>query len=183
MDRRRALSLTASLLGTAVIGSEFFLAGCTNHTDGGMVLSGNEILFLDEIGETILPESEQSPGAKAARIGEFMWTMVNDCYSPEESETFLAGIKNIQDASVEKFNNGFLNISAGERNELLSEIDIEARNEIRNGKNHFFAMMKQLTIWGYFSSEIGSTKALRFNPVPGRYEGCVPYNKGEKAWA
>jgi hypothetical protein len=44
-------------------------------------------------------------------------------------------------------------------------------------------MMKQLTVWGYFTSEAGATKALRYVPVPGRYEGCIPYTKGEKAWA
>jgi hypothetical protein len=48
---------------------------------------------------------------------------------------------------------------------------------------HFFTMIKQLTIWGYFSSEPGITKALRYNPIPGRYEGCVPYQDGEKAWS
>ena len=48
---------------------------------------------------------------------------------------------------------------------------------------HYFRMMKELTILGYFTSEIGATQALRYVAVPGRYEGCVPYTKGEKAWA
>ncbi|MGH2553929.1 MAG: gluconate 2-dehydrogenase subunit 3 family protein [Chitinophagaceae bacterium] len=49
--------------------------------------------------------------------------------------------------------------------------------------NHYFTMMKHLTLWGYFTSETGCREALRYNPVPGRYEGCVPYNKGDRAWA
>jgi len=44
-------------------------------------------------------------------------------------------------------------------------------------------MMKELTIWGYFSSEPGATKALRYIAVPGHYDGCIPYKKGDKAWA
>lgn len=48
---------------------------------------------------------------------------------------------------------------------------------------HYFRMMKELTLLGYFTSEIGQTQALRYNPVPGRYEGCVPYKKGDKAQA
>jgi len=48
---------------------------------------------------------------------------------------------------------------------------------------HYFRMIKELTLLGYFTSEIGQTQALRFNMVPGRYEGCVPYKKGDKAWA
>ena len=44
---------------------------------------------------------------------------------------------------------------------------------------HYFMMMKQLTLFGYFTSEVGS-KSVRYIPVPGRYEGCVPYKKGDK---
>ena len=44
-------------------------------------------------------------------------------------------------------------------------------------------MMKELTLLGFFTSEIGATKALRYVAVPGKYEGCIPYNKGDKAWA
>ena len=48
---------------------------------------------------------------------------------------------------------------------------------------HYFKMMKELTLLGFFTSEIGATKALRYVAVPGKYEGCIPYNKGDKAWA
>jgi len=49
--------------------------------------------------------------------------------------------------------------------------------------HHYFKMMKELTLLGYFTSEIGATKALRYIAVPGRYDGSVPYKKGDKAWA
>jgi hypothetical protein len=49
--------------------------------------------------------------------------------------------------------------------------------------NHYFRMMKELTLLGYFTSEIGATKALRYIAVPGHYDGNVPYKKGDKAWA
>ncbi len=47
----------------------------------------------------------------------------------------------------------------------------------------FFAMMKELTFLGYFTSEIGCTQALRYTEVPGRYDPCVPYVAGTPAWA
>jgi hypothetical protein len=43
--------------------------------------------------------------------------------------------------------------------------------------------MKELTLLGYFTSEVGATKALRYVPIPGRFDGCIPYKKGDKAWA
>ena len=52
-----------------------------------------------------------------------------------------------------------------------------------NDDPHYFGMMKQLTLWGYFTSKPGATQALRYVAVPGRYEGCIPYKKGDKAWA
>jgi hypothetical protein len=43
--------------------------------------------------------------------------------------------------------------------------------------------MKQLAILGYFTSKEGATKALRYVAVPGKYDGALPYKKGDKAWA
>jgi hypothetical protein len=48
---------------------------------------------------------------------------------------------------------------------------------------HYFRMMKELTLLGYFTSEIGCTKAMRYIESPGRFDPCVPYQKGDKAWA
>lgn len=47
---------------------------------------------------------------------------------------------------------------------------------------HYFTMMKQLTLFGFFTSEVGATEVLRYEAVPGRYDGCAPYS-GEPAWA
>jgi hypothetical protein len=49
--------------------------------------------------------------------------------------------------------------------------------------NHYFKMVKELTLLGYFTSEVGCTKALRYLPVPGKFIGDYPYKKGDKAWA
>jgi hypothetical protein len=48
---------------------------------------------------------------------------------------------------------------------------------------HYFRLLRELTVLGYFTSEIGAKQALRYIETPGRYEGCIPYTKGEKAWA
>jgi len=44
-------------------------------------------------------------------------------------------------------------------------------------------MMKELALLGYFTSEIGYTKAMRYVESPGRFDPCTPYTKGEPAWA
>ena len=48
---------------------------------------------------------------------------------------------------------------------------------------HYFRMMKELACLGYFTSEIGYTKAMRYQESPGKFEPCIPYTKGEPQWA
>ena len=67
------------------------LKACKQTPKKRITLTKNDILLLDEIGETILPRTSTSPGAKAAKIGEYMFAMVNDCFSPDEQHTFLVG--------------------------------------------------------------------------------------------
>jgi len=70
---------------------------------------------------------------------------------------------------------------------FLTALDKEAKDYQKNKKKeeptHYFTQMKQLTLFGYFTSKEGATQALRYVAVPGKYEGCIDYKKGDKAWA
>lgn len=189
MNRRQALSRVSLILGGTIIGAEAFLTSCET---GPLQLSSveftaNNITFLDEVGDTIIPTTPDSPGAKAAEIGEFMKTIVNDCYEPKDQTIFLNGIQALNDATKAKYQKEFLDLTDAEKKEFLIEIDATAKaheEELEpEGDSHYFTMMKQLTLWGYFTSEIGATQALRYVEVPGRYDGNYPYKKGDKAWA
>lgn len=184
MDRRKALLITSSLIGGTLVGAEAFFSGCTLNSEAqnADLFSDKEIQLLDEIGETILPQSDLSPGAKAANIGDFMRVIITDCYDPTEQEIFLTGITELQNRSNEAFGGDFLELSSAQRQRLLIALDEEVRNQQEDAPPHYFKMMKELTIWGYFTSEPGVTQALRYNPIPGRFEGCVDYQKGERAW-
>jgi hypothetical protein len=48
---------------------------------------------------------------------------------------------------------------------------------------HYFRMMKELALLGYFTSEIGYTQAMRYRETPGRYDPDVPHAPGDKSWA
>jgi len=188
MNRREALSSVALLLGGTIIGAEAFLSGCkTATTDAGANFTATDIAFLDEVAETILPTTS-TPGAKAAKVGEFMTVMVRDCYDEKDQKIFRDGMSKLDDAS-KKANGGktFMESTPVQRHDLLVKLDTEAKDYQKNKKkddpNHYFRMMKELTLTGYFTSEIGATKALRYVAVPGKYEGCIDYKKGDKAWA
>ncbi|HET7002878.1 MAG TPA: gluconate 2-dehydrogenase subunit 3 family protein [Puia sp.] len=190
MNRREALSSVALLLGGTLIGSEMFLSGCTNENKkigtAGLDFSPEDISFLDEVGDTIIPATD-TPGAKDAKIGEFMHTIVRDCYNKTDQDIFIAGMGKLNEAGKSMNGKYFLESSPEERKNLLIALDKEQKDYTAKKKAtdppHYFRMMKELTIWGYFTSEPGATKALRYVAVPGRYEGCIPYKKGDKAWA
>jgi len=190
MNRRDALSRVALILGGTVLGAEAFLSGCTNSHRNigatGINFSNDDISFLDEVAETILPATN-TPGAKEAKVGDFMGTIVKDCYEEKDQKIFLEGMQKLNEASKKKNGNYFMDASPQERQELLVELDKEQKAYTDKKKtedpSHYFRLMKELTLWGYFTSEPGATKALRYVQIPGRYEGCIPYKKGEKAWA
>lgn len=164
-------------MGGVVIGAEAFLSGCKTPARKEGLFYDTDVALMDEIGETILPAGADVPGAKDAKIGEFMKVIVTDCYTPEDQDTFTKGLQALKDQK-------FMDLSPEQRHDLLVKLDKEARNPKFDDKHpHYFKMLKQLTLWGYFTSEPGATKALRYVETPGRYDGNVPYKKGDKAWA
>jgi hypothetical protein len=147
MKRRKALQLTATYFGGAILGSEIFLSRCKQPEKNARLFSEKDILLMDEIGETILPDSERSPGAKAAGIGMFMQTIVTDCYDEKDTAIFITGLREVEAVAHKKYGAGFTKLSSQQRFDLLSEYDKAARQEEGNATQHFFTMLKQLTIW------------------------------------
>jgi hypothetical protein len=185
INRREALSRVAIIMGGTVLGAEAFLSGCKTNTKG-VRFSKDDIAFLNEVAETIIPATD-TPGAKEAKVGEFMTVMVNDCYEEKNQIIFVEGLKKLEEASKKLNSKGFMESTPAQRNTLLVALDKEAKEYQKNKKEedptHYFTMMKQLTLSGYFTSEIGATKALRYVAVPGKFDGSYPYKKGDKAWA
>jgi len=189
MNRRDAIGRVALIMGGTMIGAEFLLSGCKSNTSATMTTLEDQdhIAFLDEVADTILPDTPSSPGAKAAKVGAFMTVMVRDCYEPADQDIFMKGFGKLDDAANKKFSKKFMDLDATQKLALLTDLDKEQQAYSKTKKpkdpNHYFRMMKELTLLGYFTSEVGATKALRYVPVPGKYEGCIPYKKGDKAWA
>jgi hypothetical protein len=207
MERRELLKIIALLTGGVVIGGDIFLSGCKTNASGGTGFSAGNIALLDEVGETIIPTTT-SPGAKAAKIGEFMKTMVTDCYNEEQQKVFTEGMAGFDEACKKATGKTFMDSNADQRKAYLITLEKDAKeyNKQRDDKekdarekakkamdpnfvsapSHHYTMMKQLTLLGFFTSEIGCKQALRWDPklpVPGHYDGAFPYKKGDKAWA
>jgi hypothetical protein len=115
--------------------------------------------------------------------------MVTDTYDPREQRTFLDGLATLQAECREQHGVDFMAASGPQRVALLERLDREAIEYMRalgpasTEPAHYFRMIKELTLLGYFTSEIGYTQAMRYVETPGRFEPCIPYQVGDKIWA
>lgn len=178
--------MIAALTGGVFIGGEL-LTGCkSGPIVGGATFGEADTAFLDEVAETILPATK-TPGAKAAKVGQFMVVMVNDTYEDKDQKIFHEGIGKLEEACKKANAKSFLEASPEQRTALLNGLDKEAKDYQKSKKPedaaHYFTMMKQLTLFGFFTSKEGATQALRYIAVPGKYDGAYPYKKGDRAWA
>lgn len=216
MKRREAVQYISLLVGGTIVGGTAFLSGCKSNTGVSMTFTDADISLLNEIANTILPDTK-TPGAKAAKVGQFMTVMVNDCYEAPDQKIFHKGLVKIDEASKDKNGKSFMESTPQQRHDLLVDLDTKVKdynNKIneyinsltpdqrtqmkiqqdftgsdpladkrRQNPVYYFQMMKELTLLGYFTSEIGCTQAMRYVERPGSYNGDLPYKKGDKAFA
>ena len=186
ITRREALRRVSLLLGGATLtGESAWLALGTAEAApaaASPLFSANDIALLAEIADTILPTTS-TPGAKAAGVGPFMAVMVTDVYDAGQQKTFRDGLATLERECRRLHGTDFMAATPAQRTTLLEQLDREQYAQRNLGAPHYFRMMKELSLLGYFTSEIGYTQAMRYTETPGRFDPCVPYTPGEKAWA
>jgi hypothetical protein len=185
MDRRDVIKLITLATGAALVGGELIFTGCTPEKPAGdSLFSRKDLDLLADIAETIMPRTD-TPGAKDAGVAEFIAGTVDRCYFEPDQQTFLAGLVTIDETSRSRYGKRFGRLTGEQKTDMLQDLDREARAYRRpdGGTAHYFTMMKQLAIYGFFTSEIVQKQVLRHVPIPGSYDGCMPYNEGDPAWA
>jgi len=194
ISRREAiLRVSAMLGGVALVGQSAMLSGCATEPTGNehaaapsSLFKQGDITLLDEIADTILPETS-TPGAKAAGVGPFIALMVVDTYYEGDQQIVRDGLNSLQALCLRSYGESFQNVTAAQRLTLVERLDAEQHQYMETREEgapvHFFRMLKELTLLGYFTSEIGYTQAMRYAETPGRYDPCAPFTPGEKSWA
>ena len=206
ITRRAAMQRVMALMGgLALVAEEGLfahavddaaLAQVTSHGAGWFTAA--DVALLDEIAETILPETS-TPGAKAAKTGAFMALMVNDVYVDRDQQVFRDGLRDVEEKCRAAHGVGFMQATPAQRLLLLQVLDREQKTAMEERSNprtrypiaapapdappHYFRMIKELALLGYFTSEIGYTQAMRSRESPGRFDPDVPHAPGEKSWA
>lgn len=196
-----ALTGGARLEGMSRDGFAFAAAAVDQAMAQGVgAFTAADVALLDEIADTILPPTA-TPGAKAAKTGAFMALMVTDVYVDANQRVFTDGLTTLEAACRAATGGSFMQATPAQRVALLEVLDREQKTATEEQTTplrtrypatpppvdppppHYFRLMKELALLGYFTSEIGYTKALRYLESPGRFEPDVPLAPGDRSWA
>lgn len=190
MDRREAVKAVAILMGSAFSASmlSMMLDSCTttDKQNNGDDFTSNEKKIIERMSDIIIPRTD-TPGAIDAGVPAFVVLMMNECYTPEDQKIFHNGLKSFEKECRVNTGESFLKLAEAKQAEVVAALDANVLGK-KNKKNtdeksHFYRDLKALTLLGFFTSQPGATKTLRYSQVPGEYEGCISYHKGDKAWA
>ena len=186
MNRREALKQAALLTGIAVSGSvaSAVLQGCkAEHIPNyePSFFTKAQMTEIAAMAETILPKTEDSPGAIEVGVPEFIDLIADKTLTAEEKEKTKEGIAALLQAAEEANGKAFSKLSSEEQLSYLSKVDEEAK---KAGGQSTYLRLKQQVILGYYTSEPVGTKVLAYDPIPGQWIGCTDLaENGGKNWA
>ncbi len=186
MNRREAIKKTTAILGGVVFAPTIFgiLKGCTPSDEvwKPVLFNPNQVDLTTHLADIIMPETD-TPGAVEAGVPGFIEKMVNEVYTSEEREMFLEGLDEFDETCRRETGQTFFQLSKEEQHEFaLAQNGKAIETEFTEGPQ-FFLIFKELTLVGFFTSEMGATEVLRYEPVPGVYQGCIPFEEVGRTWA
>lgn len=197
IDRRELLKRVAYLMGGAISAPAVFgvLQGCSPKKPSGdwipAFLTPEQGALVAEVAEILIPRTD-TRGAKDVGVPSFIDTILKDCYSKPDQDRYLSGLQQFDARAREAHGKAFVDLDPQQQVTLVREFHDAAvktarDHELVNGRDQrpFILMTKELTMLGYFTSEIGATQILQYIAVPGPYKGCIPVKEAGngKTWA
>lgn len=173
LDRRGALLALGGLTAAwAVPTLAFAQAGTPVLTWTPKALTADEARTLSAACDRIMPATD-TPGAIAAGVPQWIDRALSNWAPPGDVARLKGGLAAIDQQAYAKFSAPFAGLPADKQTAILASLQSEV----------WFYQLREMTTSGYFTSEIGATKALRYDPIPGAYKGCVPLSQIGRAWA
>ncbi len=136
--------------------------------------------------DLIMPATD-TPSALAVGVGEFMDYVASVWLQQSELEELLAGLNGLQQEAQRQYTKNFVDLSEMEQVQLLTQM--ETASSVLNAssqeelRSKVFARLKELTVVGYYSSEVGAKQERVYVPMPGRYDGYFKLNKVGRQWS
>jgi hypothetical protein len=197
MQRRDALKLLAAGAVVPALAPELFAFFQEAHPASGYALrtlnphQNATVVLMSEI---IIPETD-TPGAKGARVNEFIDVVLTEWATEEDRNHFLEGLAGVDKQSNELYGKDFVEASPVQQLTLMRAMDeavgMGPGRTARHGntvperdtqlRGSFFTVFKGVTLHGYYTSEVGFSRELGLQIIPGAQHGCVPVAADKKA--
>ncbi len=198
MNRREALKNTALFMGYAASASTIasLVSACktdsnpkTAETDWKPTFfTADQYATVAELAETLLPRTK-TPGAKDVGAPQFIDAILKNCTEEENRKAFTTDLKVFMDRCAKEEGKAYPACDPAKRSALLGQLEeetmaiMEAPNRSEDAPPPFYMTLKSLAMTGYFLSEKIGKEVLRYDPIPGDYQGCIPYTTGQHTWA
>jgi gluconate 2-dehydrogenase gamma chain len=142
--------------------------------------------------EVIIPRTE-TPGAIDARVPAFLELMVAYWLNDEERAIFSAGLKDMETRIPAEYGKPFNQLAAAEQLQIMEALEDAAADspwyEFGNVQREyisdapFICQLKELTVFGFFTSKEGASQVLRYDPMPMHFDGDIPLAPDESSWS
>ncbi|CAL1518081.1 gluconate 2-dehydrogenase subunit 3 family protein [Chitinophaga sp. MM2321] len=147
-------------------------------------------VLITELAEIIIPETD-TPGARSTGVGDFIITMIRDCTSRKAQNRFMYGLQDVESYTSSRYGKPFAACDQATKINVVAHFEKQGRSypgimgkvSGRLIGDSFFMTLKKYTIIGFCTSMQGATKAMAYDYVPGKFQGCIPLQPGQKCWA
>ena len=184
MKRREALKLLAATAALPLLSHEAFSLFRAIHQDLAAstalrTLNAHQNATVTTMSELIIPATD-TPGAKAARVNEFIDLILTEWYDDEERVNFLTALAEVDGNSQKLFGKDFVSSTTEQQMQILTELDNEMVRSQKavppenSPEEKFFASLKQLTLVGYYTSQIGFEQELHEQIISPTHSSCAP---------
>ncbi len=146
----------------------------------GKIFTLNQLKLLRNICSIVIPKTD-TLGAAEVNTHSFIDNQLFHCYDKTEQEKMTRLLNLIDDVAKQLFSRFFISLGEQQQFELLTELDL-GKNNFDEKQRADFKSLKQLICFGYYTSEVGASKELRYLAVPGGYKGSIPYKKTDASW-
>jgi Gluconate 2-dehydrogenase subunit 3 len=178
MDRRAALRVLGTAASLPLLAPDVQKlvreARVRFASQGPRTLNPHQDATVSAMADRIIPATD-TPGAAAAKVNEFADVMLTDWMDTADKDRFLAGLADVDQRCRAMFSKDFVDLSPADQDRFLIVLDEEVarlRDAKQDPSRHVFHQMKQLTVFGYYTSQIGFEQELQERVIPGAYDPC-----------
>ena len=179
ISRREAIR-RAALVAGVVLAPEWLMAvgQAARPVAPASRLTPPHAAIAGAVADRIIPRTD-TPGAADVGVPAFIDLLYGEFMTPAERRMLTDGLSGVDAAAKAAHRAAFTTLTADRQDALLRTI---ARAE--EGRDQgFFRLIRSATVLGYFTSEQVGRNVLHYDPVPGRYDGCVPIDQvGRRNW-